>query len=122
VANITLRRHLTKAGLDPNLVYLIEDIASSCRVVANTVRNGAFEGNLGSADAINVQGKTQKTLDILDNDIFSASAGSLAQETEAVLRGLRTVWSFNHVCADPWRTGHRLYLSAWNRRFSAHPP
>ena len=56
MANITLRRHLTEAGLEPNLVYLIEDIASSCRVVANTVRNGAFEGDLGSADAINIQG------------------------------------------------------------------
>ena len=48
MTNITLRRHLTEAALDPNLVYLIEDIASSCRVVANTVRNGAFEDNLGS--------------------------------------------------------------------------
>jgi fructose-1,6-bisphosphatase I len=48
MTNITLRRHLTEAALDPNLVYLIEDIAGSCRVVANTVRNGAFEGNLGS--------------------------------------------------------------------------
>ena len=70
MTNITLRRHLTEAALDPNLVYLIEDIASSCRVVANTVRNGAFEDNLGSADAINVQGETQKTLDILANDVF----------------------------------------------------
>lgn len=69
MANITLRRHLTEAVLDPDLIYLIEDIASLCRVVANTVRNGAFEGNLGSADAINIQGETQKTLDILAFDI-----------------------------------------------------
>ena len=70
MTNITLRRHLTEAGLDPNLVYLIEDIAISCRVVANTVRNRAFEGNLGSADAVNVQGETQKTLDMPINDVF----------------------------------------------------
>lgn len=70
MTNITLRRHLTEDGLDPNLVYLIEDIAGSCRVVANTVRNEAFEGNLGSADALNVQGETQKTLDIPTNDVF----------------------------------------------------
>lgn len=70
MTNITLRHHLTEAGLDPNLVYLIEDITSSCLVVANTVRNGAFEGNLGSADALNVQGETQKILDISTNDVF----------------------------------------------------
>ncbi|KQI70764.1 fructose 1,6-bisphosphatase [Loktanella sp. 5RATIMAR09] len=66
----TLRRHLTESALDPNLIFLLEDIASACRVVANKIRNGAFDGNLGSADAKNVQGETQKTLDILANDEF----------------------------------------------------
>ncbi len=66
----TLRRYLTESALDPNLIFLLEDIASACRVIANRIRNGAFEGNLGSADATNVQGETQKTLDILANDEF----------------------------------------------------
>jgi fructose-1,6-bisphosphatase I len=66
----TLRRYLTKSDLDPNLIFLLEDIASACRSIANLVRNGEFEGNLGSANAINVQGETQKTLDILANDEF----------------------------------------------------
>jgi fructose-1,6-bisphosphatase I len=66
----TLRRYLTQSTLDPNLIFLLEDIASACRSIANLVRNGAFEGNLGSANEINVQGETQKTLDILANDEF----------------------------------------------------
>ena len=70
MTDTTLRRYLTKSTLDPNLIFLIEDIASACRSIANLVRNGAFEGNLGSADEINVQGETQKTLDILANDEF----------------------------------------------------
>jgi fructose-1,6-bisphosphatase I len=70
MTDTTLRRHLTKSALDPNLIFLLEDIASACRAIANLVRNGAFEGNLGSADEINVQGETQKTLDILANDEF----------------------------------------------------
>ncbi len=70
MTKLTLRRYLTKGALDPNLIFLLEDIASSCRVIANLVRNGAFEGNLGSADATNIQGETQKTLDILANDEF----------------------------------------------------
>ncbi|WP_394199049.1 class 1 fructose-bisphosphatase [Litoreibacter albidus] len=70
MTDTTLRRYLTQSALDPNLIFLIEDIASSCRVIANSVRNGAFEGNLGSAGATNVQGEAQKTLDILANDEF----------------------------------------------------
>lgn len=70
MTEMTLRRHLTQSPLDPNLIFLLEDIASSCRVIASRVRNGAFEGNLGSAGAINVQGEAQKTLDILANDEF----------------------------------------------------
>lgn len=70
MADMTLRRYLTQSALDPNLIFLLEDIASSCRVIANTVRNGAFEGNLGSTNVTNIQGETQKTLDILANDEF----------------------------------------------------
>lgn len=70
MTDTTLRRYLTQSALDPNLIFLIEDIASSCRVIANSVRNGAFEGNLGAAGATNVQGEVQKTLDILANDEF----------------------------------------------------
>lgn len=70
MTDMTLRRYLTQSALDPNLIFLLEDIASSCRVIADHVRNGAFEGNLGSANATNIQGETQKTLDILANDEF----------------------------------------------------
>jgi fructose-1,6-bisphosphatase I len=66
----TLRRHLTQSALNPNLIFLLEDIASACRSIASLVRNGAFEGNLGSANVEDIQGKTQKTLDILANDEF----------------------------------------------------
>lgn len=66
----TLRSYLSKADIDADLVFLIEDIAAACRSVANLVRNGAFEGNLGSAGQENIQGETQKTLDIMANDAF----------------------------------------------------
>ncbi len=66
----TLRRYLTQNAFDPDLIFLIEDIAASARAIAGLVRSGAFEGNLGSAGEINVQGETQKTLDILANDVF----------------------------------------------------
>lgn len=87
----TLRRHLTQSTSDPNLIFLLEDIASACRAIANLVRNGAFEGNLGSADVTNIQGETQKTLDILANDEFERIcsnsprlAALVSEEVEAV--------------------------------------
>jgi fructose-1,6-bisphosphatase I len=66
----TLRRYLTQNSFDPDLVFLLEDIASASRLIAGLVRRGAFEGNLGAAGEINVQGEAQKTLDIMANDVF----------------------------------------------------
>ena len=70
MTNITLRRHLTDKGHDPDLIFLLEDIASACRSTAYEVRNGPLKGNLGLADSTNVQGEVQKPLDIIANDIF----------------------------------------------------
>ena len=46
----TLRRFLTlsrnKGQIDSDLVFLLEDVASACRVIAEQSRNGAFEGKL----------------------------------------------------------------------------
>ena len=70
MTNITLRRHLTDKGHDPDLIFLMEDIASACRSTAYEVRNGPLKGNLGLADSTNVQGEDQKPLDIIANDIF----------------------------------------------------
>ncbi len=91
MSDVTLRRYLTERALDPNLIFLLEDIASSCRVITNCVRNGAFENNHGNADAINVQGETQKTLNFLANDEFERIcsnsprlAALVSEEVEAV--------------------------------------
>ena len=70
----SLRRFLTegrnKRQIDSDLVFLLEDVASACRVIANHIRNGAFEGKLGATDDTNVQGETQKQLDVIANDEF----------------------------------------------------
>ena len=72
---ITLRRFLTRyAGpgvLDPNLIFLIEDIASACRVIGNRLRNAAFEDNHGLAGDTNVQGEDQKKLDVIADEVFA---------------------------------------------------
>lgn len=70
MTEMTLRRYLTERSENPNLIFLLEDVASACRVIASLIRDGAFADNLGSAGQENVQGETQKTLDIMSNDAF----------------------------------------------------
>lgn len=60
---------------------LLNDIVTACKVISNLVNHGALVGILGSADTENVQGETQKKLDVISNDIFIKSnewAGHLA--------------------------------------------
>ncbi len=49
---------------------LLNDIATACKVISSGVNRGALAGVLGSAGTENVQGETQKKLDILSNEIM----------------------------------------------------
>lgn len=53
-----------------DLTLLLVDIANACKRIAHTVSRGAMTGMLGSAGTENVQGETQKELDIVTNDIM----------------------------------------------------
>lgn len=58
-------------GVDPKLTGLIAHIAETCKDISFKVSLGALAGVLGSAGSENVQGETQKKLDIIANDIMS---------------------------------------------------
>ena len=49
---------------------LISDVIIACKQIAHDVNKGALIGVLGSAGSENVQGETQKKLDIITNEIF----------------------------------------------------
>jgi fructose-1,6-bisphosphatase I len=57
-------------GLDANLRLLIETVARACKTISHAVSQGALGGVLGSADTTNIQGETQKKLDVLANEIL----------------------------------------------------
>ena len=70
---------------------LLNDIVTACKVISNAVNHGALIGVLGSAESENVQGETQKKLDIITNDVFLKSnewaghlAGMASEEMEDV--------------------------------------
>jgi fructose-1,6-bisphosphatase I len=49
---------------------LISDVIMACKQIAHDVNKGELIGVLGSAGSENVQGETQKKLDIITNEIF----------------------------------------------------
>ena len=65
---IEQQRKLPEASGD--LTLLINDIAAACKRISHTVNRGSMTGMLGSAETENVQGETQKQLDIITNDIM----------------------------------------------------
>ena len=78
------RRRFPSASGDFNALIL--DVALACKGIARAVAYGELAGVMGNHAAadggsINVQGETQKTLDVLSNDVFMQRtewAGNLA--------------------------------------------
>lgn len=76
MTQITLRQHMQSQSTDAALMLLIEDISTACRMIADRVRHGAFAGVLGAAETENVQGETQKELDVISDELFQQIVGS----------------------------------------------
>lgn len=88
MSNTTLSQYLKqqKGNLTPALASVINAIADSCKIIDQVLQKGAIAGVLGSAEHENIQGETQKKLDVISNqqliDILQAhpSVGGLASE------------------------------------------
>ncbi|MGF1547093.1 MAG: class 1 fructose-bisphosphatase [Thiotrichales bacterium] len=68
-------------GATGDFTSLLNDVVTACKVISNLVNHGALVGVLGSNESENVQGETQKKLDVISNDVFIKSnewAGHLA--------------------------------------------
>ena len=57
-------------NLTENLAQVILTIASTCQDIDAALQKGALAGILGSAENENVQGETQKKLDVISNDML----------------------------------------------------
>lgn len=62
------QRRIQKATGD--FTSLINDIVIACKAIADAVNHGNLAGILGSAETENIQGETQKKLDVISNDLF----------------------------------------------------
>ncbi|WP_339616038.1 class 1 fructose-bisphosphatase [uncultured Gilvimarinus sp.] len=79
---------LTQDQVSPDMAELVLTVLSASKTIAHKVRRGALAGVLGSAAQQNVQGETQKNLDVIANDILkeallaSPHVRSVASEEE----------------------------------------
>ena len=88
MSNLTLSQYLQKqtGNLTLELAQVIETIAETCKTIDQALQKGALAGVLGSAGNENVQGETQKKLDIISNDYLidalkiHPNVGGLASE------------------------------------------
>lgn len=68
VTQFILEEQRQHNSTDSQFNALLNDILIACKVIANAVNKGGLVGVLGSADNQNVQGETQKKLDVISND------------------------------------------------------
>ena len=57
-----------QGNLTTELAEVIQSIANTCKTIDQALQHGALAGILGSAEHENVQGETQKKLDVISND------------------------------------------------------
>ena len=61
---------LQRDGVNADLLSLINSLLAACKEIAVSVNRGALAGVLGSSDDENIQGETQKKLDVISNQIL----------------------------------------------------
>jgi fructose-1,6-bisphosphatase I len=72
---VTLTQYLVEQQRNHNKVsaelrLLIEVVARACKAIGHAVSKGALANVLGSAGTENVQGETQKKLDVISNEVL----------------------------------------------------
>lgn len=84
----TLAQLLDAQSVSPSLSQLILTLANTSKEISQAVRFGALAGVLGTAGSENVQGESQKKLDVITNDMLkkalaeSDSVKGIASEEE----------------------------------------
>lgn len=65
-----LSNFLKHKKIDSELIELIDTLMLACKEIALQLREGELSGVLGISDNTNVQGETQKKLDIIANEVL----------------------------------------------------
>lgn len=86
--NEYLQWHEKQYHIAPELISTVSSVVDACRQISRSVRLGALSGVLGATDTENIQGETQKKLDVIANQILidglrqNANVAGIASEEE----------------------------------------
>ena len=70
LAQFIMEQQKCFSEIPSDMVLLLNDIAIACKRISHTVNRGSINDMLGSAKTENIQGETQKQLDIVTNEIM----------------------------------------------------
>lgn len=87
----TVSQSLAAQSVPRALDQVLHALCLACQTTSDLVRQGAFDGTLGGAGAVNVQGEDQKALDVLANDAFVAQLKPLGQVAALVSEEIEAV-------------------------------
>jgi len=96
LSQFLVSRQRDKGLINADLRLLIETIARACKAISTRVNKGALADGHVSLGSVNVQGETQKTLDVLSNEIlleaneWGGNLAALASEEMADPRPIPT--------------------------------
>lgn len=84
----------------PGLTSVVRSISASCAQLSDVLRTAALSGLSGSAGTTNVQGETQKALDVLANEIFVEALTSALFQLDPVSREFRLLEPNLRIASD----------------------
>lgn len=71
LTHFLIENQRSHAGATGEFTLLMNDIVRACKVISSYVSKGNLIGVLGSAETENIQGETQKKLDVITNEVFT---------------------------------------------------
>lgn len=106
LAQYLLEQSRQNGSVDADLRLLIETVATACKTISHIVSKGDLGDAMGSLSTENIQGETQKKLDVLSNDILLS-----ANEWGGVLRAMASEeMDTFHAIPDAYPRGNYLLL------------
>ena len=102
----TLAQTLASQAVNSSLTALLLTLADTSKAISGAVRHGALAGVLGATEQENVQGETQKKLDVITNDMLKdalkadGNVRGLASEEEDYVVEVSKQGEYL-VCFDP---------------------
>lgn len=75
----SLATFLQEQNTQADISHIVQELMVACIDISSQVQKGALQGVLGSAEQENIQGETQKQLDVISNDIIKDKLAEIAQ-------------------------------------------